>query len=66
MFQKLLDNMAVEMKQLWVCGSSNFVDVSVTSLDIPHFCGRHVRTICCACIFSCVNGQWLTFWFPVY
>jgi len=35
--------MAVKMKQLWVCGFINFVDVSVTSLDIPHFCARHLR-----------------------
>ena len=63
-FQKLLDNVAVKMKQLWVCGFSNFVDVSVTSLHIPYFCARHLP-IWCACIFSCVNGQLLTFWFPV-
>jgi hypothetical protein len=56
--------MAVNMKQLWVCVFSNF-DVSVTSLDISHFCARHLRMIWCVCIFSCVNGQWLTFWFPV-
>jgi len=27
MFQKLLENVAVKMKQLWVCGFSNFVNV---------------------------------------
>jgi len=26
-FQKLLVNMAVKMKQLWICGFSNFVNV---------------------------------------
>jgi hypothetical protein len=65
-FQKLLDNMAVKTKRLWVCGFSNCVDVSVTSFGISHFCAWHIRSICYTCMFSCVNAQWLTFWLPVY
>jgi hypothetical protein len=53
MFQKLLDNMAVKMKQLWVCGFSNFV-VSVTSLDILRFlCKALKNDIVCLHTFLC-------------
>jgi len=65
MFQKLMDNMAVKMKQLWVCGFSNFV-VSVTTLDIPHFLCKALKNDIVCLHISCVNSQWLTFWFPFY
>lgn len=61
MFQMLLDNMAVKMKQLWVCGFSNFFEVSVTSFDILNFCARHMRSIWCTYTSSFVNAGWLTF-----